>query len=250
MEVGMADPEQNVIRRGKGRPRKSGSVSQNQREDILKKAFELFQDKGYQKTSMVAIAKAVGLNQSSLYYWFESKEEILRAIIESNSAPLRSGREVTRMSDNAAVQLYLLLYADTLALCKFPFDYYTIEQLARSQRESFEDFFNRYDELVQLVSDVVMLGMEQGLFTQGDAMSCADLVLAFDEGAQHRYHTSVAIAEGRLKGTPHLNMDSSDVAHASARGNVLSLMANKSEFESVEHEALSLVSSLNVCGDE
>lgn len=244
----MADTRSNVKARGKGRPRKNGSVSRNQREEILEKALELFQERGYQNTSMVAIAKAVGLNQSSLYYWFESKNEILRAIVESNSAPLRSGREVARMSGNAAVQLYLLLYADTLALCGFPFDYYTIEQLARTQRESFGEFFSRYDELMRLARDVVALGMDQGVFARGDAMSCAALALSFDEGAQHRYHTSVAIREGLMEGIPHLDATADGVARAAARGAVSMLLADGADIAPIELEATPLVSKLNVSG--
>lgn len=246
----MSETGSKVKGRGKGRPRKSGTVSRNQREDILKKAFELFQDRGYQNTSMVAIAKAVGLNQSSLYYWFESKNEILRAIVESNSAPLRSGREVARLSSSAAVQLYLLLYADTKSLCEFPFDYFTIEQLARSQRESFGEFFSRYDELMHLASDVVSLGVSQGAFSEGDPMACAALALAFDEGVQHRYHTSVAIREGRMEGIPHLDASADQVARASARGTVLSLLRDKGAFADVEREASELIPKLGASTDD
>jgi AcrR family transcriptional regulator len=52
------------------------------KEKILNTAIQLFSDGGYKEVSMRDIAKAVGINASSLYNHFASKEDILNALYE------------------------------------------------------------------------------------------------------------------------------------------------------------------------
>lgn len=50
------------------------------RNKILKAARQLFISKGFSGTSMAALAKAAGINQSLFYHYFESKEELWRQV--------------------------------------------------------------------------------------------------------------------------------------------------------------------------
>ncbi len=53
------------------------------REDqLLETAARLFKEKGYHKTSMQDLADALGLQKGSLYYYIDSKEELLRRLLE------------------------------------------------------------------------------------------------------------------------------------------------------------------------
>jgi len=49
--------------------------------DIYNKAAEIFQEQGFHATSMSSIASAVDLTKAGLYYYVESKEDLLYAII-------------------------------------------------------------------------------------------------------------------------------------------------------------------------
>jgi AcrR family transcriptional regulator len=59
------------------------------RQRILAVAVELFSTQGYAGTSIRDITVAMGMTKASLYYYFESKEQILDAV----TAPLRSEME-------------------------------------------------------------------------------------------------------------------------------------------------------------
>jgi AcrR family transcriptional regulator len=59
---------------GRGRPR--GTT----RQRILDVALDLFNDQGYDKTSLREIADALGFTKAALYYHFERKEDILLAL--------------------------------------------------------------------------------------------------------------------------------------------------------------------------
>jgi TetR/AcrR family transcriptional repressor of nem operon len=51
------------------------------RDQILNKAFVLFRTRGYQATSMTDVAEACGIQKGSLYYQFESKDDLLRCVL-------------------------------------------------------------------------------------------------------------------------------------------------------------------------
>jgi AcrR family transcriptional regulator len=52
------------------------------RERILEVASELFIDRGYEATSLREIAERLGFTKAALYYHFQSKEQILAALVE------------------------------------------------------------------------------------------------------------------------------------------------------------------------
>lgn len=58
--------------------RSSGSAT---RARILDAALALFTDKGYDATSMREIAEQLGITKPALYYHFDSKEDIVRALL-------------------------------------------------------------------------------------------------------------------------------------------------------------------------
>jgi AcrR family transcriptional regulator len=55
---------------------------------ILDIALELFAEHGYEKTSLREIADRLGVTKAALYYHFKTKDDIVRGIVESMSAPL------------------------------------------------------------------------------------------------------------------------------------------------------------------
>ncbi|MEP7007124.1 MAG: helix-turn-helix domain-containing protein [Sphingomonas bacterium] len=56
--------------------------TEKKKNEIVQVASELFDALGYEGTSMSAIAARVGGSKATLYAYFESKEELLRAILD------------------------------------------------------------------------------------------------------------------------------------------------------------------------
>jgi AcrR family transcriptional regulator len=59
----------------------AGLKKDQNRENILKIAREIFSKYGFKKTTLDDIANAVRKGKSSLYYYFESKEDLFQAVI-------------------------------------------------------------------------------------------------------------------------------------------------------------------------
>jgi AcrR family transcriptional regulator len=64
-------------------PTRSRRSAADTRAEIRRVALELFTEKGYDATTTRDIAAALGMNQSSLYYHFAGKDEIVRSLMET-----------------------------------------------------------------------------------------------------------------------------------------------------------------------
>src|SRR5579884_2959498 len=64
-------------------------------ERILDAALDSFAQRGYEATSLDAVAAGLSIRKQTILYWFPTKEELLRAVIE------RSGRELTETLEGA-----------------------------------------------------------------------------------------------------------------------------------------------------
>src|SRR5215472_10700442 len=51
-------------------------------------ALQLFAEQGYEKTSLREIAEHLGVTKAALYYYFKSKEDIVRSLVEDYVAEL------------------------------------------------------------------------------------------------------------------------------------------------------------------
>lgn len=58
-------------------------IREKSKEKILDAALKLFSNEGYHATSIAKIAKEAGVSKGLMYNYFESKEELLNAIIEN-----------------------------------------------------------------------------------------------------------------------------------------------------------------------
>ena len=58
------------------------------RARLRKLALQLFSEQGYEKTSLREIAEHLGVTKAALYYYFKSKEDIVRSLVEDYVADL------------------------------------------------------------------------------------------------------------------------------------------------------------------
>lgn len=75
--------------RGRRVPRRKTPEHRTPRKDeILEEAARLFAERGYEAVSLLEIAQAVGLSKTTLYHYFESKDEILGTLIATTISKL------------------------------------------------------------------------------------------------------------------------------------------------------------------
>lgn len=114
---------------GPGRPRHTGPLRPGStgREQILDAAAELFTTHGFATTSTRAIAEAVGIRQASLYHHFDTKDDILDALLQGTVIPVLPVAEAllrhpATSPAQAAARLYALALHDGTQLCQAPWN--------------------------------------------------------------------------------------------------------------------------------
>ena len=85
----MSAQKDNSEPRRPGRPR-GGKRLTASREQLLDLALDLFSRQGIARTSLNAIAKEAGVTPAMLHYYFNSREQLLDAMIEERFLPLRN----------------------------------------------------------------------------------------------------------------------------------------------------------------
>lgn len=85
----MSAQKDNSEPRRPGRPRGGKRVTAS-REQLLDIALNLFSRQGIANTSLNAIAKEAGVTPAMLHYYFNSREQLLDAMVEERFLPLRS----------------------------------------------------------------------------------------------------------------------------------------------------------------
>jgi len=87
-----------LIAQRRGQARRSGDKDYQQRQaKLLKAAAKVFQEKGYRAAKIDDIAKAVGIDRASLYYYTSGKEELFQEAVRE--AALQNVRMVEEIRD-------------------------------------------------------------------------------------------------------------------------------------------------------
>jgi TetR/AcrR family transcriptional regulator len=231
-----------------GRPRANKRpLDGTAHEEILRAATKLFAEKGYAHTTMTEIAAAAGLKQSSLYYYFNRKEQILQATFAVNRAPLEYIERIGGSDERAAVKLYLLLRFDTVQLCTAPWDVNEVERLASVQPKLFSDFWRDRQSLHDWVERLVEEGIESGEFIEVDVSLAALSLLSGNEGMQNWFRVQSAHRRGRAKFSfPKYDAETVSMHYASSA--LRSLVVRLSDMARIEKRALSLLADDAIVG--
>lgn len=212
-----------------GRPRRSGVQTGDPRGEILAAAAAAFTQRGVGQVKMIDIAESVGLGQSSLYYWFKSKQEIIAALMAKNRESLEVARRLRTTGQPASVRVFAILQADVLQMCSAPIDFYEYERSAGQHQDSFTVALADYRELRELLIEAIAQGQAGGLFiSEPSSGELATLVLSLTEGFQHRWRSSRAPGDDSAEA----------VGTAAARFAVRALLCSPDEIDRVETAAL------------
>lgn len=222
-------------RRGPGRPRNAEVQGEgSSREQIIRTATALFAQRGFANTTITEIATAAGLTQSSFYYYFKSKEEILHSTLALNRQALEVAAQLEVDDTTAMARLFTLLRYDTLQLCLSPFEFNDIERAAQVQVEDFADFWRDYQALHDHVARLISDGTATQQFVPCDASMAAYAALCLNEGLQKRYHQQQLHLRRSEDFLPRSSRAAEDFALLSAVTTLASLLADRTHLKDLQ----------------
>jgi AcrR family transcriptional regulator len=165
-------------------------MPQSRRDQILNAAAELIAVHGYHKTSMDAVAIAVGIQKASLYHHFDSKEAIVIALHQSiNDMLFELHRVRTEVGSTTAGRQLFEIMMDIVSLAethpghlRILFDHYrelpeAMHALVSTKRKAYRD----------IIIQVLKRGMAEGEFGDIDVDFAARAVMGLCDWATQWY---------------------------------------------------------------
>ena len=137
------------------------------REQLVQAARQVFVRFGYKKTALDDIAKEARKGKSTIYYYFKSKDDIFKAVIDAE-AEIRSKTIDDQIStiDDPQQKLKTYIYVRMLTLKKVGNYYEAIKNdlldnlyFVNSLRD------NHFDAEINLVKNLLLEGIEKKIYT-------------------------------------------------------------------------------------
>ena len=161
-------------------------VSEARKSQIIDAALKVFSRLGFQKARMDDIVKASGLSKGALYWYFESKDAIIVALLErlfggsvgaldgvlAEDGPVPA--RLRRLGEAAIADV-----ARTRALIPITYEFYAIAMRSKAVRSYLQRYYAEYREgLATLLQE----GIDRGELREVDPEVTAVSIVALMEG--------------------------------------------------------------------
>lgn len=141
-------------------------VKEKVRTHIVGVARKIFTRYGFRKTTMEQIAAAAHKGKSSIYYYFESKEEIFRAVVEREAEEIKTELDLTIQKDGSPIdrlKTYILFRLHHVRSVKN--FYAALNEEYLSNMDFILEIRRQFDlEERQIVKNILEEGMQSGTF--------------------------------------------------------------------------------------
>lgn len=136
---------------------------ERRKQELLRIAYRMFLEKGYEKTSIDEIIAKAGIAKGTYYYYFESKEATLEAVIDMMiSEEVEKAREALAASVPVPQKLVSVIYA----LRPAQDEQVIADALEAKENIVMHDKINKklVKEAAPILAGIVEEGVSQGIF--------------------------------------------------------------------------------------
>ena len=141
---------------------------------IFKTAIKLFAEKGFDNAGIEEITAVSGVAKGSLYYHFETKEDLFDLLLEEGRKLLYNSIEIKfRSCNNALDKLKAIIMIQIKSLIKYE-DFVTVlinNTLGDNTRSKKSQ--KALDEYMAKIQEVIQEGIDEGIFYDGDTEGIA-----------------------------------------------------------------------------
>lgn len=170
------------------------------RHEIITACLPLFVENGFHETSMQQVAAAAGLGKSTLYDYFQTKDEILVFLVEEKVAGFtQRTNEILQRAESVVEKLrqIMLMHLEYMTQNKSFYIKLTLE-IMRLGQESQARIQAKRHAYQDIIRELVEQGIREGAFRPVDPMLAARLL-----------YTAISplVFTSRPTGTPHEMME-------------------------------------------
>lgn len=155
--------------------RKTKEEAEKTRGQILDAALKVFSEKGYSKTTFVDIAKEIGLSKGAVYWHFQTKTDLLVAMIAYGDEALCKAQRKPIVNSIAEIRKGVREFAEFYAtneqawgfefFCKFQIEWST-ELMAEVHEKLFQlrgDPMNKFEQQLLHLQETGVLSKEKNV---------------------------------------------------------------------------------------
>lgn len=153
---------------------------------IVEIARNIFTHFGFKKTTMEEIALASRKGKSSIYYYFNSKEDIFRAVVEKEAEELKSEllKRIEGVEDPVE-RMKIYISTRMRKLNKLTNFYTALKSEYLSHLEFIESIRKHYDlEEIKIISGIIEDGVDRGIFSVDDPHLSAIAIVTAMKGLE------------------------------------------------------------------
>jgi AcrR family transcriptional regulator len=136
-------------------------------ESLLAVAVQVFQERGYDGTSMDELARAAGITKSSFYHHVKGKEELLRRSLDRALGGLFAALEAAEVGSGRAVDRLEQLLRGSVAVLVAELPHVTLLLRVRGNSETERAALARRREFDHRVTALVAAAMAEGDLRSG-----------------------------------------------------------------------------------
>jgi AcrR family transcriptional regulator len=129
---------------------------------VLAASVEVFNERGYDGTSMEDLSARLGIGKSSIYHHVESKEELLRLALDQALTGLETAAEDVREADGPAVERLETLLRRSITVLVDRLPYVTLLLRVRGNSDIERQALTRRRRIDRLVTDLVKESVGDG----------------------------------------------------------------------------------------
>lgn len=149
------------------------------RESILAMSKKLFEQYGYQKTTLTDIARSVGKVKTAIYYYFNGKEEIFAQLVRIEAEEfftklqVQIERETTPISKlEAYIETRVSAMQEISNRYTFlKFEFFELLPVVERNRQQF------YEKEIQMIENVLEQGCKENAFTLSSVQFAANMLV-------------------------------------------------------------------------
>lgn len=152
-------------------------------QEIVQAAFEEFSESGFSATRLDDVARRAGVAKGTIYLYFESKEELFKAVVENKVVAVFESIREEIAPGTGSVEAHMRRFLPALAHRIVDSEIGAILSLIVAEGHRFPDLAQFYYERVirvglDNVSDTLRRGVEAGEFRDAEVRKFPQLLMA------------------------------------------------------------------------
>ncbi len=161
-------------------------IEETRRRQILDAAEKVFSERGIDKARMDDIVDEAGLSKGALYWYFKSKDALIRALLDRVFiSDLREAEALIEMEGSSSERLRKFIgyavaeYQRFEKLMPLAYEFVALAARSKAVRQTVVGYFERY---TSILAEIIQQGVNSGEFQSCDPEMVATSLIAMYEG--------------------------------------------------------------------